>query len=78
MYLSNDGGDKLKLETLREMYGLSRQHVAEKIGVSRQCVWDWEKNGKIPSAEKALKLANLFNVTVEYLMEAEKHDQEKI
>lgn len=57
------------LETLRVSSGLSRQFVAEQIGVSRQTVYDWERNGKMPAADKAAKLAKLFGVTVEILME---------
>ena len=68
----------MQLLTLRTQKKWSQEFVARQMEVSRQTIINWEKNGKIPSAEKALKLANLFNVTVEYLMEAEKHDQEKI
>ena len=56
------------LETLRVFAGWSRQFVADQIGVSRQAVYDWERNGKIPAADKAAKLAKIFGVTVEELM----------
>lgn len=59
----------MNLESFRMSAGLSRQFVADKVGVSRQCVYDWEKNKKTPSADKAILLANLFNTTVEKLME---------
>lgn len=56
------------LETLRVSAGWSRQFVADQIGVSRQIIYDWERNGKIPSFDKAAKLAKLFGVTMEDLM----------
>lgn len=56
------------LETLRVSAGWSRQFVADQIGVSRQIIYDWERNGKIPSVDKAAKLAKLFGVTMEDLM----------
>lgn len=59
------------LENMRVSAGLSRKFVADQIGVSRQTVYDWERNGKMPAADKAILLANLFNTTVEKLMEEE-------
>ena len=43
----------------REATGLSRQEVAESIGVTRQTVWLWERetNPKVPSDEHALAYA---------------------
>lgn len=61
----------MRLETLRVSAGWSRQFVADRVGVSRQTVWDWETGRKIPAADKAVKLAKLFGVTVEYLMGGE-------
>ena len=58
----------MQLERIRNLYGYSRSDLAKKAGVSRQIIWKWEKGKSIPSAEKAIRLANIFGVTVEDLM----------
>lgn len=59
----------MKLQTLRVSAGWSRQFVADRLGVSRQAVWLWETGRQVPAADKAMKLAEMFGVTAEYLME---------
>ena len=40
--------------------------------VSRQTVMNWEDGKSVPTADKAVKLARMFGVTVEELMEVSK------
>ena len=40
--------------------------------VSRQTVMNWEDGKSVPMADKAVKLARMFGVTVEELMEVDK------
>lgn len=61
----------MRLQTLRIAAGWSRQFVADRLGVSRQAVWLWETGRQVLAADKAVKLADMFGVTVEYLMEVE-------
>lgn len=42
--------------------------VAEKLGVSQQAVRTWENERKMPSVETLEKLADLYSVTMDYLL----------
>jgi len=53
------------VQTLRQDKGLTQQELAEKVGVTRQTVISIEKGNYTPSVLLALKLAQVFNVSVE-------------
>lgn len=42
--------------------------VAEKLGVSQQAIRTWENERKMPSVEMLEKLADLYSVTMDYLL----------
>ncbi|MBN2851929.1 MAG: helix-turn-helix transcriptional regulator [Clostridia bacterium] len=57
---------------------MSQQQLAELIGVTRMTVYSIEKGKYIPSALIALKIAQVFNVTVEevfYLEQGKKESE---
>lgn len=58
----------LRLEDLREERGLTQNEIAEAIGTSRTNIGRWEKGLNEPSYTFVVKLANFFNVTVDYLI----------
>lgn len=62
----------MQLLTLRAKAGWSQEFVARQMEVSRQTVMNWEDGKSIPTADKAVKLARMFGVTVEELMEVDK------
>lgn len=62
----------MQLLTLRTKAGWSQEFVARQMEVSRQAVMNWENGKSVPMADKAVKLARMFGVTVEELMEVEK------
>ena len=53
---------------------MTQADLAEKIGVSRQTINAMELNKYVPSTVLALKIAKLFNVTVEDLFILEEND----
>ena len=53
----------------RKEKGLSQEKVAEHMGVSRQAVTKWESNISKPSSENLMKLAKLFGVSVDVLLD---------
>ncbi len=55
--------NKIKIE--RAIHDLTQAALAEKIGVSRQTINAMEKNKYVPSTVLALKIARLFNKSVE-------------
>lgn len=59
----------MKLLTFRTQRKWSQEYVARQMEVSRATIVNWESGKSVPTADKAVKLAELFNTTVEKLME---------
>lgn len=57
-----------KICCYRKKCGLSQEALAEKIGVSRQAVSKWETGDALPEVTKLKTLAELFGVTVDFLL----------
>ena len=53
----------------RKKAGLSRETVAEKLGVSRQTISKWETAETVPDIYEAKKLAKLYNLSLDELIE---------
>lgn len=58
----------LRIEELREEKGITQNEIAEAIGTSRTNIGRWEKGLNEPSYTYVIKLANFFNVSVDYLI----------
>lgn len=56
------------LVSLRKRDGLTQEQLAEKIGVSRQAVANWEKGESTPDISNCISLANLFGVSIDELV----------
>ena len=52
----------------RKKNGWSQEELADKLGVSRQSVSKWEGAQAVPDMKKILQLAELFNVSTDYLL----------
>ena len=59
---------KENISMLRSVNGYSQEEVAEKIGVSRQAYAKWEKGENVPDVERCQKLAELYGVTIDSLV----------
>ena len=57
-----------KIYKLRNDKGFSQSDLAEKLSVSRQSVSKWENNSAVPELEKLIKLAEVFNITLDELV----------
>ncbi len=56
------------IKELRKANGWSQKELAERISVSKQCICNWE-NGNIPiSIDGLVKLADIFNVSCDFLL----------
>lgn len=60
--------DFSRLKMYRSHAGLTQEQVAEKIGVSRQAVAKWEKGESLPDIYSCIKLAELYETTVDLLV----------
>lgn len=58
-----------RIKQLRKAAEWSQDEFAEKVGVTRSTVANWEAARRIPDKEKFLKMAQLFNVSLDYLFE---------
>ena len=63
---------------LRKAKGWTQIELAEKLQVSDKAISKWEKDGGIPSVEFFPLLANLFNVSIDYLMIGNNQEDVKI
>ena len=59
---------KANILMLRNVNGYSQEEVAEKIGISRQAYAKWEKGETVPDVERCQKLAELYGVTIDSLL----------
>lgn len=59
------------LQILREKNKLTQEEVAEKINVSRQAVAKWENGKSLPDIVNCTKLAALYNISLDTLVNVE-------
>ena len=57
-----------RIKQLRLAYKLNQVEFGRKLGVTKQCVSNWENNNMQPSVEMLMKIADLFSVTTDYLL----------
>lgn len=56
------------IKRLRSARGLNQVEFAKILGVSKQCVSNWENDNVIPSIEMLVKIADYFNVTTDFIL----------
>lgn len=56
------------LKYLRTTRQLTQKELAKTLGLSANCVCEWEKNRSEPSLSTIKKLADLFEVSTDYLL----------
>lgn len=57
-----------KLKKLRISHALSQQDIAELLDVGQDAISLYERGKRIPPAKNLLKLADYFDVSVDYLL----------
>lgn len=57
-----------KIIQLRKQHNLSQADFAKAIEVSRTIVGNYERNINMPSVEILLKMANVFDVSIDYII----------
>lgn len=56
------------LKNLRDAHNISQVELANKLGITKQCVSNWENDNILPSIEMLIKLSKYFNVSTDYLL----------
>ncbi len=52
---------------------MSQQQIADALGISQQGVWKWEKGINEPDSDTLIKLADMFDCSVDYLLGRTNH-----
>ena len=66
-----------KIKEARKAAGLSQKYVALALGLKGPSVSNWESGKTQPTPENLKALANLFNVSVDYLLDRDDLPQEE-
>ena len=56
------------IKKYRTQLGINQVELAKKLGVSKQCVSNWENDNVLPSIEMLVKLAKLFKISTDTLL----------
>ena len=59
----------MRLRELRIKTGLTQNEIATKLGVSGQTILNWENGIYEPKINQLIQLADLFNVSIDFLVE---------
>jgi len=59
----------MRLRELRNKSGLTQNEIASKLGVSGQTILNWENGIYEPKIYQLVLLADLFGVSIDYLVE---------
>ncbi len=63
-----------QIKKLRISNNLNQVEMANKLGVTKQSVSNWENENIMPSIDMLIKIANLFSVSTDFLLGiSEKH-----
>ncbi|WP_314062520.1 XRE family transcriptional regulator [uncultured Vagococcus sp.] len=55
-----------KLQSVRELNGLSRKELADKLNLSEQAIWQYENQYTVPKFEVANEFKKIFNVKAQF------------
>ena len=67
-----------RIKFLRQSKELSQVQLAEKLGVKKQSVSNWENNNIMPSVDMLVKIADFFQVSADYLLGREPVESDSI
>lgn len=56
------------ISEIRDTYQLTQQELADKIHTSRDCISYWETGKRLIPMDKAILIADTFNVTIDYVL----------
>lgn len=57
-----------KITALRKAKNLSQEQLAKKVNTSRVMIGNYERNTNMPSIDILLKIAKVFDVSIDYLV----------
>lgn len=57
-----------EIAKLRKLKNISQVELANALGVTKQCISNWENDNVQPSVEMLMKLSNYFSVSTDCLL----------
>ncbi|SDH98005.1 DNA-binding transcriptional regulator, XRE-family HTH domain [Alteribacillus persepolensis] len=63
------------LKELREQHGLTSEELAKDVNFTKSIIWSYELGKKEPSISHLMKLADYFQVSIDYLVRKEETDK---
>ncbi|MCY7056819.1 helix-turn-helix domain-containing protein [Streptococcus salivarius] len=67
-----------RLKDLRKQAGLTQVEVAEKLGISQPAYASWERGVKKPTQENLVKIAKIFNVSLDSLLDNKVEQEDEL
>ena len=61
-----------KLKALRTAKKMSQKELADRIGIAKSVISFYESGDRFPSYDVLIKIARIFNVTTDYLLDVER------
>ena len=58
----------IKIKELREEKGMTQKALARHFGLNHSAIYEWEVRGKQTDYETLCRLADFFEVSVDYLL----------
>lgn len=66
--MSRERGDHVRLKELRKKKGISQLRLATELNTSQNTISRYETGEREPGIAELIKIANYFNVSVDYLI----------
>ncbi|CAG7632755.1 helix-turn-helix domain-containing protein [Paenibacillus allorhizosphaerae] len=57
-----------RIASLREKLSMTQEDLSNKLGISRASLSHYENNRRAPDYETIVKIANLFHVSIDYII----------
>ena len=67
-------GQNLKDMRIKNKY--NQEDIAEQLGVTKQTISNWEKGKRTPDIDSLIKLANIYQVTLDSLIGIDKRTED--
>ena len=58
----------VRIKNLRRSREINQVQLAEKLGVKKQSISNWENDNIMPSVDMLIKIADFFQVSTDYLL----------
>ncbi len=66
----------VRIKNLRQGKELNQVQLAEKLGVKKQSISNWENDNIMPSIDMLIRIADFFHVSTDYLLGRDIQQQE--